>query len=170
MYICVCRREMLFFILCSDIGTFLPLRDWTFCVAMSTMVWITGALTPWCACCRTACHVHVMYMYTDHHTLHTHSTHTHTHTPYIHTHHTPYIHTPHTQGVENTRKFLLEWLSFLYRYVPVGLLEWPPQRINERPPCYTGRDELETLMASNNCQDWVKIRLGLRERKLEYYA
>lgn len=62
-----------------------------------------------------------------------------------------------TQGVENTRRFMLEWLSFLYRYVPVGLLETPPQKINDRPPSYFGRDDLETLMASGNCGDWVKI-------------
>ncbi|XP_064383246.1 tRNA-dihydrouridine(47) synthase [NAD(P)(+)]-like isoform X2 [Halichondria panicea] len=62
-----------------------------------------------------------------------------------------------TQGVENTRKFLMEWLSFLYRYIPVGVLETVPQRINERPPTFVGRDELETLMASSNCQDWIKI-------------
>lgn len=61
------------------------------------------------------------------------------------------------QGVENTRRFLLEWLSFLYRYVPVGLLEKPPQKINERPPTYFGRNDLETLMASGNCSDWIKI-------------
>lgn len=61
------------------------------------------------------------------------------------------------QGVENTRRFLLEWLSFLYRYVPVGLLERPPQKVNERPPAYHGRDDLETLMASGNCADWIKI-------------
>ncbi|XP_015682378.1 tRNA-dihydrouridine(47) synthase [NAD(P)(+)]-like [Protobothrops mucrosquamatus] len=62
-----------------------------------------------------------------------------------------------TQGVEKTRKFLLEWLSFLCRYIPVGLLERLPQRINERPPYYLGRDPLETLMASQNVDDWVKI-------------
>lgn len=62
-----------------------------------------------------------------------------------------------TQGVENTRRFLLEWLSFLYRYIPVGLLERPPQKINERPPMYFGRNDLETLMASGNCADWIKI-------------
>lgn len=61
------------------------------------------------------------------------------------------------KGVENTRRFLLEWLSFLYRYIPVGVLERPPQRINERPPLYKGRDELETLMASPSCADWIKI-------------
>ncbi|XP_035741589.1 tRNA-dihydrouridine(47) synthase [NAD(P)(+)]-like isoform X2 [Vespa mandarinia] len=62
-----------------------------------------------------------------------------------------------TRGVETTRRFMLEWISFLHRYVPVGLLERPPQRINERPPFYKGRDEMETLMASSNCADWVKI-------------
>lgn len=62
-----------------------------------------------------------------------------------------------TQGVENTRRFLLEWLSFLYRYIPVGVLERVPQRLNERPPLYHGRDHLETLMASNNCRHWIQI-------------
>ncbi|XP_039558336.1 tRNA-dihydrouridine(47) synthase [NAD(P)(+)]-like [Passer montanus] len=62
-----------------------------------------------------------------------------------------------TQGVEKTRKFLLEWLSFLCRYIPVGLLEHLPQKINERPPYYLGRDYLETLMASQNVDDWIRI-------------
>ncbi|CAG5132709.1 unnamed protein product [Candidula unifasciata] len=61
------------------------------------------------------------------------------------------------QGVENTRRFLLEWLSFLHRYIPVGVLEQVPQHINERPPYYIGRNDLETLMASANCADWIKI-------------
>jgi len=62
-----------------------------------------------------------------------------------------------SRGVENTRRFLLEWLSFLHRYIPVGLLERLPQRINERPPTYRGRDDLETLMASPAAGDWVRI-------------
>ncbi|XP_052683373.1 tRNA-dihydrouridine(47) synthase [NAD(P)(+)]-like [Crassostrea angulata] len=62
-----------------------------------------------------------------------------------------------TQGVETTRRFLLEWQSFLHRYIPVGLLEQLPQKINERPPYYIGRNDLETLMSSPNCGDWVKI-------------
>lgn len=62
-----------------------------------------------------------------------------------------------TRGVETTRRFLLEWLSFCYRYIPVGILERVPQKVNERPPHYKGRNELETLMASGNCDDWVEI-------------
>lgn len=60
-------------------------------------------------------------------------------------------------GVEKTRRFLLEWLSFTCRYIPVGLLEVLPQKINERPFPYRGRDDLETLMASSYCNDWLKI-------------
>ncbi|CAG9771897.1 unnamed protein product [Ceutorhynchus assimilis] len=62
-----------------------------------------------------------------------------------------------SRGVESTRRFMLEWLSFLYRYVPVGLLERPPQKINDRPPFFRGRNELETLMASPAASDWIKI-------------
>lgn len=64
-----------------------------------------------------------------------------------------------TKGVETTRRFLLEWLSFLYRYVPYGILEYPPQQINQRPQndFYLGRDDLETLMKSKQSSDWVKI-------------
>ncbi|PIO27245.1 hypothetical protein AB205_0011150, partial [Aquarana catesbeiana] len=45
----------------------------------------------------------------------------------------------------------------LARYIPVGLLERLPQKINERPPYYMGRDYMETLMASQNVGDWIKI-------------
>ena len=62
-----------------------------------------------------------------------------------------------TKGVETTRRFLLEWLSFLHRYIPVGLLERLPQRLNLQPPVYVGRNDLETLMASPAPEDWVKI-------------
>lgn len=61
-------------------------------------------------------------------------------------------------GVGQTRRFLLEWLSFACRYVPVGLLETLPPNIQDRPPRYRGRDDLETLMASDNFKDWIKIR------------
>lgn len=64
------------------------------------------------------------------------------------------------KGVETTRKFLLEWLSFLYRYVPLGLLERESECVitmSHRAPFFRGRDELETLMGSRHCGDWVKI-------------
>lgn len=60
-------------------------------------------------------------------------------------------------GVGTTRRFLLEWLSFTCRYVPIGILEHLPPRLNERPPAYQGRNELETLLASSDCRDWIKI-------------
>ncbi|KIJ58427.1 hypothetical protein HYDPIDRAFT_102661 [Hydnomerulius pinastri MD-312] len=62
-----------------------------------------------------------------------------------------------TAGVNTTRRYLCEALSFNYRYVPIGLLERLPGRINDRAPAFKGRDELETLLASPNSQDWVKI-------------
>lgn len=61
------------------------------------------------------------------------------------------------EGVEKTRKFFLEWHSFLYRYIPVGLLEVSPPRMNHRPQTIQGRNELETLLGSPNVQDWIKI-------------
>lgn len=64
------------------------------------------------------------------------------------------------KGVENTRKFLLEWLSFLYRYVPVGLLERGNESVvgmSHRAPFFRGRDDLETLLGSPQSQDWVRI-------------
>ncbi|CAG8433438.1 1779_t:CDS:10 [Diversispora eburnea] len=61
-------------------------------------------------------------------------------------------------GVNKTRRFLCEWFGFLHRYIPVGLLEVLPQRINDRPPFFRGRDDLETLMASPNSNDWIKLR------------
>ncbi|KAL7961992.1 FMN-linked oxidoreductase [Trichoderma compactum] len=60
-------------------------------------------------------------------------------------------------GIGYTRRFLLEYLSFAHRYVPIGLLEHLPPRLNDRPPAYKGRDEMETLMASDNYKDWIKI-------------
>ena len=62
-----------------------------------------------------------------------------------------------TRGVENTRRFLLEWMSFLYRYVPLGLIERGPVSLNMRAPAYVGRNDLETLLASSSSEDWMKI-------------
>lgn len=62
-------------------------------------------------------------------------------------------------GVQQTRRFLLEWLSFFHRYIPRGLLAEGHQtmKINWRPPAYVGRNDLETLLASPKCEDWIKI-------------
>ncbi|KAF9039046.1 zinc finger dihydrouridine synthase [Panaeolus papilionaceus] len=62
-----------------------------------------------------------------------------------------------TTGVNATRRYLCEALSFQYRYVPIGLLETLPGRINDRAPAFRGRNELETLLASPDSQDWVKV-------------
>lgn len=62
-----------------------------------------------------------------------------------------------TVGVNTTRRYMCEWLSFLHRYVPVGLIEVLPQKLNQRPERFVGRNELETLMASDRSEDWVKI-------------
>mmetsp|Transcript_66843 Transcript_66843/g.159981 ORF Transcript_66843/g.159981 Transcript_66843/m.159981 type:complete len:683 (-) Transcript_66843:90-2138(-) len=61
------------------------------------------------------------------------------------------------RGVETTRRFLLEWLSFTCRYVPLGLLEVAPPKINWRPRAFVGRSELETKLSSQNAKDWVDI-------------
>lgn len=62
-----------------------------------------------------------------------------------------------THGLNTTRRFLCESLSFTHRYVPLGILEHAPIKMNDRPPPFKGRDELETLLASGNANDWVKI-------------
>jgi len=64
-----------------------------------------------------------------------------------------------TMGVEQTRKYLLEWMSFTYRYTPIGLVDhaFGEVSMTQRPPAFVGRDDLETLMASPNAEDWVKI-------------
>lgn len=62
-----------------------------------------------------------------------------------------------THGISTTRRFLLEYLSFTHRYVPIGLLEYLPPKINDRPPRYKGRNELETLLASDSYKDWIRI-------------
>ncbi|KAF2859369.1 FMN-linked oxidoreductase [Piedraia hortae CBS 480.64] len=60
-------------------------------------------------------------------------------------------------GVGTTRRFLLEWLSFSCRYVPIGLLEYLPPKFGDRPPAFKGRSDLETLLSSGNYKDWIKI-------------
>ncbi|KAJ1607068.1 CCCH domain-containing protein [Cryptosporidium canis] len=63
------------------------------------------------------------------------------------------------RGIGLTRRFLLEFLSFFHRYIPIGILEQPihTQSFNWRAPKYIGRNDLETLLASSNSADWIKI-------------
>lgn len=62
-----------------------------------------------------------------------------------------------SRGVESTRKFLLEWLSFTHRYIPIGLLEVLPAALHWRAPPFVGRSDLETLLGSPMPQDWIRI-------------
>ncbi|KIM28230.1 hypothetical protein M408DRAFT_70263 [Serendipita vermifera MAFF 305830] len=62
-----------------------------------------------------------------------------------------------TAGINTTRRYLCEALSFLHRYIPIGLLEVLPAKLNDRAPAFRGRDELETLLASADSRTWVKI-------------
>ena len=61
------------------------------------------------------------------------------------------------RGVSTTRRFLLEWLSFACRYVPLGVLEHLPPRLQDRAPAWRGRGDLEGLLKSQDVADWVAI-------------
>lgn len=60
-------------------------------------------------------------------------------------------------GINTARRFMCEYISFTHRYIPVGILERLPPKLNERPPKWKGRDELETLLGSSDYNDWIKI-------------
>ncbi|EGV66604.1 tRNA-dihydrouridine synthase 3 [Yamadazyma tenuis] len=60
-------------------------------------------------------------------------------------------------GIGLARRFMCEFLSFYHRYIPVGILERLPPKLNERPPKWKGRNDLETLLGSSDYQDWIKI-------------
>lgn len=70
-------------------------------------------------------------------------------------------------GVNTTRRFLLEFLSFGWKYVPVGILEHVPQKLHERTEPYYGRNDLETLLASPKSEDWIEISSRLLGRPPE---
>ena len=55
-------------------------------------------------------------------------------------------------GVEKTRSFLCEWQAWLCRYVPVGLLEVLPPKMNHRNPGFVPRDDLEGLLAGDQVE------------------
>jgi len=60
-------------------------------------------------------------------------------------------------GIALSRRFLCEFLSFFHRYIPYGILERYPVKLNERPENWKGRNDLETLLGSNDYKDWIKI-------------
>ncbi len=57
------------------------------------------------------------------------------------------------------RRFLLEWLSFAHRYIPIGLLEEGRQAavLAWRNPGVVGRSALETRLASDHPAEWVAL-------------
>eukprot|EP01086_Lenisia_limosa_P005370 TRINITY_DN2200_c0_g1_i2.p1 TRINITY_DN2200_c0_g1~~TRINITY_DN2200_c0_g1_i2.p1 ORF type:complete len:134 (+),score=18.98 TRINITY_DN2200_c0_g1_i2:272-673(+) len=76
-----------------------------------------------------------------------------------------------SMGIETTRTYLLEFLSFHTRYVPHGLLEsGHTLRMNQRPPPYTGRCDMETLLGSPAASDWVKISEHILGKVPENYV
>lgn len=60
-------------------------------------------------------------------------------------------------GVGLARRFMCEFLSFTHRYIPVGIMERLPAKLNQRPPQWRGRNELETLLGLRDYRDWIKI-------------
>ncbi|KAG5417232.1 DUS3 [Candida metapsilosis] len=60
-------------------------------------------------------------------------------------------------GVNIARRYMCEFISFTHRYIPVGIMERLPPKLNERPPTWVGRDEMETFLASTDYKDWIKL-------------
>lgn len=60
-------------------------------------------------------------------------------------------------GISQCRRYFCEFMSFFHRYIPMGICERYPVKLNERPPYWQGRDELETKLGSVNVQDWIKL-------------
>lgn len=60
-------------------------------------------------------------------------------------------------GISQCRRFFCEFMSFFHRYVPMGICERYPVLLNERPPNWKGRDDLETLLGSTDSNDWLKL-------------
>lgn len=60
-------------------------------------------------------------------------------------------------GISQCRRFFCEFMSFFHRYIPMGICERYPVQLNERPPNWKGRDELETRLGSTSADEWVKL-------------
>ncbi len=60
-----------------------------------------------------------------------------------------------TFGVNLTRRFLCEFMSFFTRYIPSGIIA--DNVLRHQPIKWNGRDEMEQLLASRKAKDWVTI-------------
>ena len=60
-------------------------------------------------------------------------------------------------GISQCRRFFCEFMSFFHRYIPMGICERYPVRLNERPPNWIGRDDMESLLGSTSSKDWIKL-------------
>jgi tRNA-dihydrouridine synthase 3 len=49
------------------------------------------------------------------------------------------------------------FLNSRFRYIPLGLLERMPPKLNWRTPAFYGRNELETLLGSPYSKDWISL-------------
>lgn len=74
-------------------------------------------------------------------------------------------------GIAQCRRYFCDFMSFFHRYIPMGICERYPVKLNERPPNWIGRDETETLLGSTNSADWIKLSelfLGPAEENFVY--
>ncbi|CDO92154.1 unnamed protein product [Kluyveromyces dobzhanskii CBS 2104] len=60
-------------------------------------------------------------------------------------------------GISQCRRYFCDFMSFYHRYVPMGICERYPVLLNERPPNWKGRNDLETLLGSTDSNDWLKL-------------
>ncbi|EEB08107.2 tRNA dihydrouridine synthase Dus3 [Schizosaccharomyces japonicus yFS275] len=62
------------------------------------------------------------------------------------------------RGLNTTRRFFLEFMSFFHRYTPVAMYEEGVNpKLNERAPAYKARDDMEAMLASPNVADWISL-------------
>eukprot|EP00768_Dysnectes_brevis_P001428 gnl/Dysnectes_brevis/1362_a1531_1241.p1 GENE.gnl/Dysnectes_brevis/1362_a1531_1241~~gnl/Dysnectes_brevis/1362_a1531_1241.p1 ORF type:complete len:525 (+),score=205.30 gnl/Dysnectes_brevis/1362_a1531_1241:55-1629(+) len=61
-----------------------------------------------------------------------------------------------SRNVETARGNFLENWNFMCRYISPALMS-EPHSLNQRAPAFNGRDPMETLMGSEDPNDWVKV-------------
>ena len=61
-------------------------------------------------------------------------------------------------GISQCRRFFCEFMSFFHRYIPMGICERYPVRLNERPPNWIGRDKHgRVFWEALSSKDWIKL-------------